>query len=61
MTETPSPSAALAERVAKKLIESGLLRAEKSTVFVSKIASGKISGADWKIEIDLASAKAGQP
>lgn len=60
MTDTPSPSAELAERVVIRLIEASLLREEKRAAVAGKIASGKISGSDWKLEIDLASVKVDQ-
>jgi hypothetical protein len=41
-----------------RLIQSGLLRADKRDALIAKVAAGSMSGADWKLEIDLASAKA---
>ena len=58
MTDTPSPSEALAKEVVDRLIDAGLLRADKRAVLTAKIASGGMKGGDWKIEIDLAQAKA---
>lgn len=56
MTETPSPSEALSTEVVDRLIEVGLLRAGKRDILITKIASGKMKGEDWKLEIDLAQA-----
>lgn len=60
MTNTPSPSEALSGQVVDRLIEAGLLRPEKRTALIAKISSGKMKGEDWKLEIDLALAKAVQ-
>lgn len=51
-------SAKLAELTVDRLIQSGLLRADKREALIAKIAAGSMSGADWKLEIDLATAKA---
>ncbi len=53
-----TPSANLAALAVDRLIASGLLRADKREALVAKVAEGTMSGADWKLEIDLASAKA---
>ncbi|MCJ8157088.1 hypothetical protein [Sphingomonas sp. LaA6.9] len=53
-----TPSASLAALAVDRLIASGLLRADKREALVAKVAAGTMSGADWKVEIDLASAKA---
>lgn len=53
-----TPSASLATLAVDRLIESGLLRADKREALVAKVAAGTMSGADWKVEIELASAKA---
>ena len=60
MTETPSPSKALSTEVVDRLIEAGLLRADKRDPLIAKIASGDMKGEDWKLEIDLAQTKAMQ-
>lgn len=57
MTDDLSPSAKLAAQAVDRLIASGLARAEKRDSLINKIATGTMSGADWKLEIDLASAK----
>lgn len=57
MTDEAAPSAKLAALTVDRLIASGLLRADKRDALVAKIAAGTMSGADWKLEIDLASAK----
>lgn len=53
-----TPSASLAALTVDRLVASGLLRADKREALVAKVAAGTMSGADWKVEIDLASAKA---
>lgn len=58
MNDEAVPSAKLAVLTVDRLIQSGLLRAEKRDFLVAKIAAGTMQGADWKLEIDLASAKA---
>lgn len=58
MTDEASPSAKLAKVTVDRLIASGLLRADKRDALIAKIAAGTMSGADWKLEIDLATAKA---
>lgn len=57
MSNDPTPSATLAALAVDRLIASGLLRPDKRDALVAKIAAGTMSGADWKLEIDLASAK----
>ncbi len=57
MSDEPTPSAKLAALTVDKLIASGLLRADKRDALIAKVAAGTMSGADWKLEIDLASAK----
>ena len=58
MTDEATPSEKLARLTVDCLIQSGLLRANKRNYLAAKIASGNMQGADWKLEIDLASAKA---
>lgn len=57
MSAGETPSATLAALTVDRLIASGLLRAEKRDALIAKIAAGTMSGADWKLEIELASAK----
>ena len=57
MTDEGTPSAKLAAVTVDRLIASGLLRADKREALIAKIAAGSMSGADWKLEIDLATAK----
>lgn len=57
MSKEATPSAKLAALTVDRLVASGLLRAEKRDALVAKVAAGTMSGADWKLEIDLASAK----
>lgn len=58
MTDVKDPSAKLAALAVDRLIASGLVRANKRDTLISKIAAGTISGGDWKVEIELASAEA---
>lgn len=58
MTDEATPSEKLARLTVDRLIQSGLLRADKRDSLTAKIATGNMQGADWKLEIDLASAKA---
>jgi hypothetical protein len=58
MSDGISPSQKLAALTADRLIQSGLLRADKRDAVISKIAAGSMKGEDWKSEIDLASLKA---
>lgn len=58
MTDEAAPSAKLAALTVDRLIESGLVRADKRDTLIGKIAAGTMSGGDWKVEIELASAKA---
>jgi hypothetical protein len=53
-----NPSFKLATLAVDRLIQSGLLRAEKRDSVIAKIAAGTMSETDWKLEIDLASEKA---
>jgi hypothetical protein len=59
MSDGAIPSENLAAMAVDRLIQSGLLRADKRDALISKIASGSMKGEDWKSEIDLASMKAG--
>ena len=58
MRDNALPSEKLAALTVDRLIQSGLLRAEKRDALINKIAAGTMRGEDWKLEIDLASAKA---
>ena len=58
MSDSNSPSEKLAALTADRLIQSGLLRADKRDALIAKIAAGSMKGEDWKSEIDLASLKA---
>lgn len=58
MSDELVPSAKLAALTVDRLIQSGLLRADKRDALIAKIAAGTMQGSDWKLEIDLASAKA---
>ena len=58
MSDEATPSANLAALAVDRLIASGLLRADKRDALIGKIATGTMQVEDWKLEIDLASAKA---
>ncbi len=58
MSDMTTPSENLAALVVDRLIQSGLLRADKRDALIAKIAAGSMKGEDWKSEIDLASLKA---
>ena len=58
MSEDEVPSAKLAALTVDRLIQSGLLRADKRDALIAKNAAGTMKGDDWKLEIDLALAKA---
>jgi len=58
MTDTQLPSKVLSADVVDRLIETGLLRADKRDTLIAKIATGNMKGEDWILEIDLAQAKA---
>lgn len=58
MKQDESPTLMLSTVVVDKLIASGLMRAERREALITKIAAGTMSGNDWKLEIELASAKA---
>jgi hypothetical protein len=57
MSDEVLPSSKLAALTVDRLIQSGLLRADKRDALIAKIAAGTMQGVDWKLEIDLASAK----
>lgn len=59
MTDEKSPSAKLSIEVVDRLIAAGLVRADKRDALIQKISDGSMAGLDWKLEIELASAKAG--
>ncbi len=56
-TEVP-PSAKLAALTVDHLIQSGLLRLDRRDALIAAIAAGTMKAEDWKLEIDVASAKA---
>jgi hypothetical protein len=58
MSNEAVPSAKLAGLTVDRLIQSGLLRADKRNALIAKIAAGIMRGEDWKLEIDLASGQA---
>ena len=58
MRDDALPSEKLAALTVDRLIQSGLLRSERRDALIAKIAVGDMRGEDWKLEIDLALAKA---
>ena len=58
MSDDSVPSAKLAALTVDRLIQSGFLRAERRDALIADIAAGTMKGDDWKVEIELASAKA---
>ena len=58
MSDESVPSAKLAALTVDRLIQSGFLRAERRDALIADIAAGTMKGDDWKVEIELASAKA---
>lgn len=58
MSVEPAPSAKLAALTVDRLIQSGFLRADRRDALIADIAAGTMKGDDWKVEIELASAKA---
>lgn len=60
MTDKHTPSEKLASLTADRLIQSGLVRAEKRDSLIAKIAVGQMKGEDWRMEIDLGVEKAGE-
>lgn len=59
MTASNSPSEILSATVIDRLIESGLVRADKRDALISRIANGAMQGEDWRLEIELAITKDG--
>lgn len=58
MSDESVPSAKLAALTVDRLIQSGFLRADRRDALIADIAAGTMKGDDWKVEIELASAKA---
>lgn len=58
MSEEEKPSTRLATEIVDGLIKAGHLRSDKRDALIAKIASGGMKTGDWKLEIELASAKA---
>jgi hypothetical protein len=61
MSDPETPSGKLAALVVNRLVDAGLLRADKREPLSVKIAAGEMKGDDWKLEIELAAAKAVKP
>jgi len=49
-----TPSVRLAMRVIEELIAEGILRESSAKTLLAKVASGKVKGEDWKLELELA-------
>ncbi len=56
-----NPSKTLAILAVNRLIEAGLLRTDRQATLTAKIAAGEMKSDDWKLEIDLATAKTAKP
>lgn len=61
MSDDMTPSQQLAERAVDRLIEAKLVRAEKRASLLVKVATGDMKASDWKLELDIAEAKAVKP
>lgn len=55
MADEKTPSEELAEISAARLVEAGLLRSERMADVAVKIAAGRMTIADWKIQLEVAS------
>ena len=51
-----SPSQKLAERIVTRLVQEGLLSAERGKKLQDKLPSGDVKSEDWKSEVDLSTA-----
>ena len=51
------PNDALAEQVAKKLVEAGLISSAKLAEVLAKVKAGTASSEDWKLWVELSQAK----
>lgn len=58
MSDDATPSAKLAALTVDKLIAAGLLPAERRDALVAKVGAGTMSGADWKLQVDVGVEKA---
>lgn len=47
-TATESPNTLLAQRIARQLLEQGLIGAEDMAFFVRRLAEGQLREADWR-------------
>lgn len=64
MADSETPSDQLTGVVVDAMVAAGLFRADLKSLLAGKIASGKMSPDDWRIELDLAAEqaiKAGEP
>ena len=48
-----SPSEELAQKIIDRLVQEKLLTLERSQRLVNKLANGRISTEDWKVDIEL--------
>ena len=58
MTVKLSPSEILSAELVDCLIAAGFLRANRRSALIAKIAAGDMRGEDWRLEIDMAGARA---
>ena len=54
-----TPSQLLAQKLVDSLIANGIARKENQYKLVERIASGDMNGADWRLEIELATGVGG--
>ena len=56
MTQTPekTPNSILAERIAEKLYDSGLITKGKLVEIAQKLESGSIKEQDWRVYVEMA-------
>jgi hypothetical protein len=55
MADEKTPSEELAEIATTRLAETGLLRSERKSDVAAKVAAGRMTIADWKIQLEVAS------
>lgn len=52
--QPPSPDEELAALIARRLIEAGLIEADRRDEVIERIASGKARAEDWRLWVDVA-------
>jgi hypothetical protein len=51
--KTQSPSQILAKRIARRLVDKGLINNELASKIEHKIAQGKMQAPDWKLTFEM--------